>query len=701
VSVSPAIVGAPQGLTTYDAEGPITRTQATGAQLVKLWSDTQQQFQESRKRILFCRDVAAGKHLVPLPADFQDEASEELVAQLPQRKQLSLRLKTVLAKKRPRLRRQPIGLTDTAQREADELEAWINEACDHLIPWTSIIGKAVEEGEYGLIVCPSGADWRIVPTFLDLLEDGAPGKPKSKYHRDGRGRSKGEHGYEAGSGYHPKKTRDAFEDEYSDFLARRLPVRVRVVSATDCLPLFGDNYETEGLLVRTLYSKQALLRRKFLWSQLDEFAMRQEAVHNTLGLAGQFWLYEAWLRDEDGTPFVAYSVGGMQTSYGEDGKAAVIDLRKEWGLSELPAKYFYGMHTEDDNPDYRGLPFLDPLAPALLNAEALLTSINVHTRKSAFNGWFEKMDPDATEDITLEGDKLKTVVMPSSGGIVQIRGDITPASPAPIGREPFQLVGTLLGAVDQGAPSESVYGGPGAESGRQMVLSREYLEVANSMITGTESNEGEGALGAYQFAAMRVLEVLCGIMRKFKTEIPLYVNTKVPPTGKQGETRAQRQIRDLKEKWIGVIYDVTAHFPEEGANLAEIEQKANLSDRGYATWREVRELQGDESPATTRAETLFDQFLKTPEGLAHIVALAQTIRGVEEEDELEQAKAAGEVTEDGVPVAALEQPMAPPEGSTALPDFAASALGGEIAGDMMTGPMMGEARTLAGRPGGV
>jgi hypothetical protein len=73
-----------------------------------------------------------------------------------------------------------------------------------------------------------------------------------------------------------------------------------------------------------------------------------------------------------------------------------------------------------------------------------------------------------------------------------------------------------------------------------------------------------------------------------------------------------------------------------------------------ATFEEYREkVYGDQYPHITRIKIWFDQWLMTEEGRGRIAELAGEMIGTGLEDELKALIESGEMTDDGIPLAAL------------------------------------------------
>jgi hypothetical protein len=666
-----------------------------GKYLWDLWRELAPRFDKSRQRIVACRQLQRGTLRTQLPANYKDPARRSIVSVLHQRKTLPVRATAVLARQRPVVGRVAVGQTPTAQRQAADLGRWLNEALERLVNWLRMCGKAVQESEYGLLILPAPVHYDQSPTYLTYDENGRPMAPDAKYDRDERGRRRDE---SRGDEWKRDENRSkkAWTDEQQSWLARRLPFRGEVISATDCVPNFATaDGELEGLLVRQLYSRSWLVQHNYRWK--DKAGQMQPLAWDSdgFGSGGKIYLYRYIGKDEMGLPYISYSVGGMDTSLAKDGDddeewTATDNLYERYGLTQLPAYYGWGSVIEDDDVAEKGVPLMDPLAQSILNLETLLSSWNVATRRQAFLGYATQVLPNMPPAY-YEHTVGKVHELPDSGGIIELPSPIQPLAPQSVGMNALQLAAQFGSEIQGAAPPEAAIGAATADSGRAAIIGRGYFEDSNWMTMS-------GLLQAYKWAGGIVLELADTLSQgKWTGEdgeqippmegIPLYVNMETLQEGTQSKPDRQRRILMLKGSWIGGIYDVECEFPREEANLAERDQLMSAADRGYATFEEVAESFGDRNPILRRAKVMFDQDMKTPEGVASLREFAATLREEEEAAVREEMVAAGEMTPgfaptDALPpelmsqVAALSGPPRPPtEGESSLGGIVASESG--------------------------
>lgn len=721
---------------------PEQAARLTAARIRDLWERTARRFLASRNRILFCSRFRRGGEGVELPEDWETpEVRGALTVELPQRKLEELRLRAIMAKLRPTIRREPVGPSLRAQLDADNLEAWANAAAEQLIDWETMVGKGLSDGEYAVVVLASPVDWEQAPTFLTSLDEdaldelvGGPAveiadptdpngpatrrlRPDPRYFLDSAGRRPGE------PGYRPVDARAAarnHQEELLDFLRRRLPFTVRVISALDCVPILGrgrgaERWSTLGLIIRTLYEPEELLQAGFLWEGMHRRLLpRGFDAERLYGNDGQLYLYELYATDHRGHPFVAYSVGleatwirppilgldGLQ----DDGRPveAFIDLFETFGLTRLPARYCWGAHTDEDDPDAYGIPFLDPLAPILINTEGLLTATLAHAWKTAFPGYAAAPNPEAPPQAYLEEDQksLKKIRPPSGGDVVVLPGPLAPVAPPPLGESAKYIVAQMLATWAQETPADAALGGP-TPNARTSVVSRDFVLDSQWMVL-------DGARRAYEWAVEMIIEWAECLRKRYGVRVPVYANFRI---ASDAEDR-RRMVKELDERWVGVVYDVTAELPKI-PNLAEAQQRADMVQRGLATPAEVRELLGDESPLTTIAEIeAWRYYREDPMGRLEIQQLTAELQGDQERAERLRLAREGKLTEGGFPTAAIpDEALAavagaqlgaagpptggPPPTGLGVPNLAASALGGRVAADMQAAPLAQEARVRA------
>jgi hypothetical protein len=184
-----------------------------------------------------------------------------------------------------------------------------------------------------------------------------------------------------------------------------------------------------------------------------------------------------------------------------------------------------------------------------------------------------------------------------------------------------------------------------------MTLSREYLEIANSMIL-------DNAAEVYASVASKILEISVAIRKKFGQDIPVYDNIEIPATETTAASQ-QHKLLEVRSEWIIPIYDVKCEYPKYPSNIAEIQQAADLYGRGLTDFDSVQEKLGVTSPSTMRAKIFADRWYdQNPQGQMQVAALAAKLRGDEAEATRLELLAGGQITEEGFPVGALDEQAA-------------------------------------------
>jgi hypothetical protein len=727
---------------------PISADNARTADLVSIWERTAARFTNSRFRILLCRDIRrneAGVSIDPTWCDGNEDVADWLEVALPDRQLLDVNLTNALATSVPKYTRAPRGSTQTDTDDADALELWGNSAIEQSVDWPTPRGLAIQEGEYGVLVLPDTAAMADVPEYMQRIstekhaklkdtkgwekdEDGDGWhRPNPAYERDAKGRAPDHPQYTKRS---EKASSKAHNDDYIDWLANHLPWTVQFISALDCVPILVRGkkrpWECNGLLRRTLFDEEELLARKFKWEGMGqrELIPRSFDSDSTYGQGGQIYLYEAYLMlpATDGGPphpTIVYSVGGAATTLGrsmsdgtESEEASVIDLYEEYGIETKLWEYYWGCHLQDD-PDFRGMPYIWPMVPAITNLEGLLTADLAGAWKNSFGGHIVVPDQNVPPAAYMEGEgakaQMRTFKAPKMGEVKLAPGLVTPFQQAMVGQGARYMEGVLERSIRSGSPDPATMGGEMGDSGRQMVVAKELMVQGKSQIR-------QAILDTAEFVAECVLRIATAIMRRDGVPVAVYVNDERIV---DGETKRQMSAVELKDRWVGTNYRLFAEFPPE-ANLAEVEEEASLYERGLATFDDVQKKRGNPSPMTTRVKREAEEYWKTDAGKLELMLVAAQYRGDAKRAADLEMQLDGLLQPDGTPTAALApelqgmpqltpgspegQPLqgpAPTPGPTQLPDFAASSRAGQIAAGMQTGAIQGDANVLAAAPNGV
>jgi hypothetical protein len=677
--------------------------------LQPLWNEVAPRFAESRRRILFANDVSMGKVKAPIPKG-RSRNHRIFAPMLPHQLTVPLHNHNVLGRKRPRLKRYTSGTATAPQERATRIEQWVNPMIEKLVMWGELIGMLQDEGEMGAIVAPSEVmPQQSPPPFnVDPYDPSSP--PREEWLRDAGGR-----GIEAYFGREDelvrnrdgKKTAEAYEQALEDWRLDNPPIDVRLIHATDCVPIGlrirGDGPYIEGLLIKGEYSRTELIRRQLVWGtgpQLE--ALSRSGPRDVT-------VYEGWLTDENGRPYVVYSVQGLATRWqgGNDDDWAYIDLAK-FGMTRQLTFYEYGWHKPVRDPDMRGVPFAYPFASGWLAAQAMLGAAvaNVWARGHGARGI--RPDPNAPASAYLNGSEPRKISWEPGGDLPVLPGEVVDMLPQVISPDVWKIFDLLMGGAAEEGPPPGSFGGPGPESGRERTVIRRHVEDAEAQIF-------DGGLRMYQKIGIGILE-LASVMTRKELVSPIPVATTVPITQGGRGTRRTGLIKALDWRDPQGNYALEAQFlVRPGDNLAVAQQAAEFVMKGLWPLRPfLEDFMGAEQPEQIIAEILSDKAINSDQGVAELMDLAARLRNEEREQQKAQLAADGRVAPlSGTPLAitgGLPQPGAargapPGPGAPAAPTMTgvpanlspgAAILGSAVGSEMEVGPQMGDARLIAG-----
>jgi len=703
-----------------------------------------------------------------LPDEFLEgvEGREHMVVIFPQKVTTPLKIINLLGNKRPKTQRYAVGLSMAAQGVATDVDTWTNAVMESdidgrpLVNYPELVGRCLIEGAVVVKCLSSDAHWRVVPTWLDLidqeeyddlssrrkrrykpeadvvfsdeeLDDSEPGwsaearrlnrtgperyvrvdkegvpVPRRRFHRDTRGRTRDHPYYQT-----PRKdsqgnpitfkedrtaSRKAYQEEQQEWLAKRLPFEVEIISARHCIPLMDDNERIEAILVCRQYDAVEAIGKDLIWGNDQDMLI--PATSNDGGDEGSpIVVYELWHTDERMRPYVAYFVDGYawtgferpqtagstqpaddsytQSNYmpGEaesnDDTAtgarivdAVIDLQREYGCTTLPIRWFWGLHLPIDDVTRKAIPFLWPVLSSINAAEGIATAMHIYTWRNAFAGAFIQLDPQILERygslFAKNGDLFRFSLGPMENVVVPGRPQIA-AAPEP-GAGAQQLLQLLLQASAAMSPSDAVFGGGGSASGHDRALSKEYLEVALSQVL-------EAGRLAYKFIAERILEYACWIADQTGKKVPVYANTPVSmvSSSPKGTTT---DIIELDPAWLKTNQQVHAYFEADDADELKRQQLAQQHMQGLVPWDQYRqEAWNDPAPEVTLVKIFNDQTARTPEGRADVLQFAQGLRSDEQDQQKALLVKQGLLSPDGLPTKAripfTPKRLLPPDGA--------------------------------------
>lgn len=656
-------------------------------------------------RIQQSRDMLLGNLIVPIPEKMQNKIAQvigstntdrdAMRARLPQGTVVPLKTVNVLQRKRPRLKRKAIGITIPAKAEATKIEQWVNAALESnqsdgksLFDWGKAVHLLFNEGEGACVVSMIDAHWEKVPSFEMVLEGKDDTKSvRSIYSRDSRGRRKTNQYYKKNKEKKyiedHTKSKDAYDEILTDFMARNLPFMVQVIHATDCFPIWGNNDSLQGMIIRRIYDRKELIKRNYIWGGQD--TLTTHSLDNQYSSGPEVTVYELFAYNENGEPFWAVEVDGEETKKILDDNTQVeakVNLYQEYGLTRLPCTYQYGWHFDMQDPQDRGVPFIYPFIRSLLGVDCLATATIFHTWWGAFGGIGYVPDPNLPAEAWLFEGKPRTFDLEPMTAIA-LPGQVQDLKGGDVGQDVHRMISLLAGAVEQEIPGGGgqAFGGGAAQSGHDRSLMRTYLEdsVSQTLL---------GAKTMYEFAGEIILELACNLTETDDISIPVYESPEHGMLGKN-KSELQTQIIELDPGDAGIVYDLTAFFPtKHGEFLAQGEQLRSFVKDELATFEEFREMVfGDEQPEETRIAIIVDKLLfQTPIGQQYVMELAMEYLGEGKMKEMMKLQLEQQMTQGGTPVAALSglfpgTPTPSPQqmggaNSGSIPGNAASSLGG-------------------------
>lgn len=647
-----------------------------------------------------------------LPDSFNDKNTSGLIVNLPQTVITTLRTVSMLERRRPKNKRRSQGFTPREKTIASDTTTWLNAVMEaeqqgrKIFDWGKFIGKLFIEGAAAIVAVPSPADFEKCPEYVDTIDrrryerlpdarqakytlnedgryeltddEGRPA-PHRRYHRDADGRASDDGFYKTplarDSKKHGKKgdlpafeedrgqTKKAYEAMREHYLASHLPFRVRILSPTDAIPIFGPGEQLYGLIECSEYTEEDLLRRKYILG--PELAPDEQKADGspalTQGVSGKgtVKLYSYWGLDREERPFVAFEAEGREyTRFGDpddpDSEVpAVVNLYDELGIERLPVRWCWGLHLETEEVAKKGVPYLGPILETIEMAERFLTMKAVHADNHAFPSYVIEPDPELLKtnpSIFFHSDGTPRIIPLTPMHMVVAPGKISPLTTPMVGADVNDLIKILMSAASAMGPSASAFGGDGATSGFDRALTKEYLETSMWQVM-------QGGLEGYGWAGSFLLEHGARLAEYYEINLPVAAEvenkqTNVKPD--ESDATAQRLVY-LDPDWVGPIYDVTPYYDREfGENFALAQQMAQDVKDGLATFEEYREkVYGDQYPHLTRIKIWFDQWLRTDEGRGRIAELAGEMIGTGLEDELKALIESNQMTDDGVPLDAL------------------------------------------------
>src|SRR5215469_14633842 len=193
-----------------------------------------------------------------------------------------------------------------------------------------------------------------------------------------------------------------------------------------------------------------------------------------------------------------------------------------------------------------------------------------------------------------------------------VAGTPVPAAHPGTNKDVDELMGLMLGAVHEEAPSAAAGGGPGATSGHDRALIRSMLQDAYDDVLN-------GGLQAMTFVGSLATEIADRICEQYVTTVPVY--SSVQPKGMR---QSVRQAQELTSDMCQGVYDFWTEYPtESGDNLPYAQMLMSWAQEGLLPLRQALEKgMGDESPDETMIEIQTEKLLfHTPQGQQYLFQL--------------------------------------------------------------------------------
>lgn len=653
----------------------------------RLFIETARRFEERSTRILFTRAVRNEEIVVPLPESLISEEDITFVAYIaPERKTLESHMRQSWASNVPICERVRLDDTDEGVTDADMAEAYAEAVKQELVAFDPIIGKLVEDGEIAvvlqydldyLLATPAPADVMTQEEWTALSEkeqyDWTPiryskgrieyRRYKSMYWRDRDGRSIADRyyrdvqddGMRRSFTRDPLQTRRAWKAHAKSIADGKIPIKVRLIPALDVAPLLvrgtgNRRWECRGMAIKSRFEESDLIAQGLWWNGARGL-MIQEGFGTDERNGRQVDLYEAhvYLTDDDGQPVpcIVYCVDNQPTWCSDqngDLTPAVINLKEEYGLTELPANYFWGTHTEDDSPDMYGFPVIYPLAATILNREGTRTAFQAHLRKYAFSKMAMIPDPKMPAGSYTNADgSLKDIDMDKE--IIPLPGPVSPLTPPPPPTAVIAIDSMYSQDLQANGPNDPSMGANSNASGHSLTVQRAYFNSANSHVL-------EGARECTQWIVQTALSMIGALESKYGTRTSVYPVDEVPTAG---QSRKKKGTIEFNPRWFQENYRIKLTYPKVG-NLAETQQLASLYERGLASFDRVMESQGVQSVMEERIKIMQDKFWASPVGMQTLFIEVLRRRGSLQQAAMLQAQLDKEMQPEGLPSAAI-----PPE----------------------------------------
>lgn len=649
-------------------------TQNAARDLAAMWTQNEGRFKPSRDLINECARWERQEVRPQLPTRMVEgrQTIQGWPVTLPHATTMGQDVASFVARRQPSLKRTPLASGTRAQRDASDVETWLQEAFSSKVKvegsplWDTLCAFGTHASEYAVLVQPAPSHYA---GLLNLRDD--DGRISASWQRNKDGLDPDEYLIKSGSksGYRASegKSAAAHREYTTNYRAKRWPFIVRVLSAAEYLPIGRDPLTgwLDTLLIRSVCSASHLKAQGFDW-----YAHDSRTDQNKDG--DSYTLYEL----HSGNPWrIVYQINGLEGqryNATKDGKPAQLglDMGEEYNLHRLPAGQFWGWHrAHEKDPAKRGIPLLAPFIGVLGGANRSITGLVEHVHRTGFGGWGIKMDKELY-NVWVEMQRPTQFDM-RDDAIHVLLGDPVSLVHQGAGPDAWRILEFLSGLVEKFNEGERVRSSPDSSSIAQT--------TALASVDTVLSQISNGALQAYQFVAECLLEQAAALSEKMGAAIPVYCTL-----NRQGEEQTHIE---LSAKQLLGDFTVDVEQPtKKGSNLPKAQAGVSWREAGLISKYEWREdFYGDPQPEQGLDRIAAEAYVDSDQGQAELQTLVAQIQGDRARVKVKQMQDAGQLSPGATPTAAI--PPRPPQSGVApngvptaqYPNQAASALGGQVA----------------------
>lgn len=630
------------------------------------------------------RELLAGKLGIVLPETVTLAGADTWLGDLPHKRTGPQQVRQKLIAEQWEIKRPVTSGGPRAQSIATRIEQPLNAIMkdeDAGFPDENVKDNLLIEGICFSTVSLAPTDWRQKATiYVPDRKMDEHGKIDNKYVEDRfamdrSGRFRGDKGYDESDIDLDAMQKEA-EEERRAHQARNLPFRQRAYSIRQCAPIWGSDFQLEGLIVETHWSAHEIRRRKMYVGkdkhgadcQLYPLGAIGEGDSGSGTSGKQVKVIEAWLLDDDGKPYLSYYVDGKNGleyvfRMGKNGPEEYItdlskigrDKRGKWhGYSRLPISWGTGLGWSAADPDERTMPFTKPFQQGWRMADMIMTCVVASSLWLAFPALIEKV-PFAQDDESLTEEDRKTPDI-SMLKITQVTGDITNVGGQGVHPSVFQSLGILMGENKMEAPGGTEQG---ADSGIGM-------SIAEATASDALTTVKRSALKMASRNASLVLEGAKILGECYDDPIRVYQIADV--LIEQENPSDTNQMLELEPGWIGTSYDVKAVEKRvPGSNPALRQQNAALVKEGFYDKAWFYEQEGYPSPEEMAWRVQWETLINSEPGQQAILRMYTQYVSSDFVEQMQELIAAGQANQQGLPVGFADGVSPPPDMLSAGP----------------------------------